>query len=345
MKTAGLVITAPGRAELQELQVPVPVGDHVVVRVELCGVCTPEQRVFRGARPQYPYWGGHELCGIVEQVCSDRQGLPEPGTRVALGLMPRCGRCEACRRGLDNHCAYVNRAAPTDGLPAGPRGFADRVAVEPYQVISLPAPLRPERVALTEPLACCLHSVHKAAPEVGETAVVLGAGTMGLLHTVLLSQAGCRVLVLDDDPDALSRAQAAGAAWTGPLTPQALAAVLELTGGWGAEMVFCSRGGDLGLQLAARLAARAARVVLFQSYPSGAELAHFAPEDVHYREVRLMGSIAQTLDDLRGAAEILALDPDRFDCLHIEVLPCGERALARSLAPDLDRVLLDFRSV
>lgn len=334
----GLIMTAPGRAELRELRVPRSGAGQVTVRIELCGVCTPEQRVFRGARPTYPYWGGHELCGIVE----DGDGTLVPGTRVAVALMRRCGECAACRRGLDNHCAYLAPAV-ADSLPPGPRGFADRVVAEPYKLFPLSPHVPPERAALTEPIACCLRSVRSAEPAPGETALVLGAGTMGLIHTVLLARLGCRVVVLDDDPGTHAPARAAGA-WQVGSWNDAAPRIEELTGGWGADAVFCTRGGAAAVALGVEAAARGGRVVLYQSIPGDPPMT-LDPNRVHYRELRIVGSIAQGAADLTAAAEVLGADAERFDCLAVETVPAarGEEALRRSVLPRVNRVLIDFR--
>ena len=343
LSVQGLIITDAGRAEHRRFDLPFDPSGQVIVRVELCGICTPEQRVFRGARATYPYWGGHELCGIVEAVPSGAP-LPGVGSRVALGLMPRCGHCRACRRGLDNHCAYLHPEPPGDG-PPGPRGFSDRVIVAPNMLFPVGPDGPPEVAALTEPVACVSRSVAMASPVAGETALVFGAGTMGLLHTALLTRAGCRVLVVSEDQRWLDQASAAGAHATHGTGDSLDAIVRDHTEGWGCDMVFCTRGGTAAVAAAIRLSARGGRIVLYQSLASDKTLP-IDINDLHYREIRLIGTIAQSSDDLRRATELLRDQPELVRSLTTEIVAAGdgENALKRALAPDVTRVLIEFRT-
>lgn len=334
-RVTGLVIPRPGHAECTEYNVHESPQRPVWVRVELCGVCTPEQRVFRGARGPYPYWGGHELCGLIESSDVDDPRVPPPGTRVAVGLMARCGGCPACRRGLDNHCAYLQPVA-TDGLPAGPRGFADRVQVAPWQVFDahgLPA----ERAALAEPLACCLHSVGRSHPVEQALSVVLGAGTMGILHTVALLHRGCRVILFDDATPATSTR-------VGPVQVQpigdAIEAVREASSGWGAEHVFVTRGGAASAELGLELVARGGSLTVFQSQSGSVQI---DLERLRSREIALLGSLAQSAADLSAALHLMRSASTPLDALPLAVLGPDAAALAAATARHGSRVLLDFR--
>lgn len=348
LETKAIVIPGPGRAELRDLTVPVTDPQTVRVRVELCGVCTPEQRVFRGAGRGYPYWGGHEISGIVESDETPYTGL-EPGTRVALGLMPRCGACAHCRRHLDNHCAYVHGAAGSRreaGL-SGPGGFATRIAVEPYKVFAYPPGVPPETVALTEPLACCLRSVRAAAPAPGDLVAIYGAGTMGRLHASLAAVAGCRVLVFDDDAGSRQAIESFDALHVGPLDPAHVAEVVrEASGGNGVAAAFCTRGGRQSIELAVRTSARGGTVVLFQSLPD-ARPVEIDVNDLHYREIRLVGTIAQTASDLAEARNFLSARTDFHRTLAVETASARdpETALRRATDPAVNRVMIDFRGL
>lgn len=335
----GLVITAPHKASLQEIEVPcLP---DVTIQVHLCGVCTPEQRVFRGTKKTYPYWGGHELCGRVESDRSSADSPLAPGTPVAIALMPRCGHCEACRRGLDNHCAYLNPT--TTNLPQGPRGFSNCITVPRYQVFPLPESVDMLTAALAEPIACSLRSVNRGVIASGETAVVIGSGTMGLLHVILLTLQGVRVLVFDNDVAGLEQARVSGADYVGSLDETMIDVVKDLTNGWGAHAVFCTRGGNTAIEWAIRIAARNGRVVLFQSILDSDNV-RLSANDLHYREVQLVGSIAQGANDFRAAISILAHHATRFNSIKRVVFSStrGEEALNCALSSQFNRVMIAF---
>ena len=117
------VIVAPGQIAIEDLPTPLVTSHGVLVAVKACGLCTLEQRIFRGVRGPHPFAGGHELSGIV---VGDRSGALE-GALVAVSRLPRCGRCEACLAGFDNLCAYL-----TDhGQVGGPGGLSTLVATHP----------------------------------------------------------------------------------------------------------------------------------------------------------------------------------------------------------------------
>lgn len=340
--TDAILIDRPHSARLTHLRPSRTNENNLLARVELCGVCTPEQRIFRGAKQTYPYWGGHEVSAIVER--SDNSTL-NAGSRIAVALMPRCGHCEACRRGLDNHCAYLHPTPVTDGLPCGPRGFSSVVEVAPYQAISFPHEIGSETVALTEPIACCLRSITQASVRAGDLVSVFGCGTMGRLHAALLSRMGCRVLVADDDAGFRSAAEVLVGLAAPPLPVDDVPAVVnEMSWGEGARAAFCTRGGAVAVGTALRTAARKGVIVLYQSLPASPTI-EINLNEIHYREIQVIGTIAQSLRDLQNARDVIVRDPSIRDCISIETLSFSDPmvALHRAISPEINRVMIDFR--
>jgi L-iditol 2-dehydrogenase len=339
----GVVITGPREVGRERLVVDLPGAEYVKVAVRSCGLCTWEQRVYRGAKPTYPFWGGHELSGTVEDVETRQPTLLSRGDRVALALLRRCGHCELCKRGLDNHCVYV-RPEPRGTLPPGPRGLSDYIYVPLYQVFRLHPNAPFEMGTLVEPLACVLRSVDRAAVGVSDVAVVLGAGTMGLIHTALLRLRGCRVIVLDDDETTHRNARAAGADLVLPSRhPAILDEIRRATDGRGADAIFCVRGGVQGIELALTLAARGGRLVLFQSIRD-ADRVRVSANDVHYREVSVIGTISQGLSDFQRAADLVSQQPELLSFLVTESMSAEQvrAAFERAVGPDAHRVMISF---
>jgi L-iditol 2-dehydrogenase len=321
--TRGVLVHSPRQVALAHLPLEgAEERDRLEVLVEACGLCTWEQRVYKGDRKTYPFWGGHELCGVLAD-----SGRPLPdglaaGDRVAVALMRRCGHCRHCRRGASNHCAYVN-PAPVGAGPRGPRGLSDRLFVEPYQVASLGRAVSPARGTLVEPLACALRSVQRAAPRLGERALVLGAGTMGLLHAALLAPLTERLVVAD---------QEAVVGWMSgqPFELAAVEALRALGDGGldhsGFDIIFCTRGGPDWISLALKLADRGGRVVLYQSIPRDDTL-RCSANLIHYRELTILGTISQTMDDFAAAAALIRSRPALLDGIKVQEYlaeDCGE---------------------
>jgi L-iditol 2-dehydrogenase len=344
MRVTGLIIPRAGHVEGERLEVSDAAADELVVRVAACGLCTWEQRVFRGAKPTYPFWGGHEVCGVVEESGPDAREDLLPGDFVALALMRRCGACHACRRGLDNHCAYLRPEVNDDSLPRGPRGLSDRLVVPAYQAVRLDSLVGWRRGTLIEPLACSLRSVRRSGVTTGDEAVVIGGGTLGALHTAALAAAGVRVLVCDLDGRAGDQMKRAGASLCLSGTPEEVtAAILEECGAGGVSAVFCTRGGPAWIEAAVRMCRRDGTVVLFQSV-RGEDRISFSANDLHYREIRVIGSISQRLEDFVQAAALVKLRPQILDCISTESFSHEQarEAFRRSVENCVNRVLVTF---
>ncbi|MFQ5895286.1 MAG: alcohol dehydrogenase catalytic domain-containing protein, partial [Nitrospinota bacterium] len=123
MKAA--VLTALGAFSIEEREPPEVEAGGVRVRVEACGVCPSDVRVFRHghARVRLPHVLGHEVAGVVEEVGEGTQGC-RPGDRVSLVPRISCGQCSACRKDLYSHCPH----ARTVGFDL-PGGFAEQVLI------------------------------------------------------------------------------------------------------------------------------------------------------------------------------------------------------------------------
>jgi threonine dehydrogenase-like Zn-dependent dehydrogenase len=199
------VIQGPRDAVLAEAPLPHRPPGAYLVAVRACALCTWEQRVHRGATPQYPFAGGHEIGGAI--VAGPDGGLPA-GTLVAVSRLPRCGRCVACTSGLDNLCAYLTPSGGGDG----PGGLAEYLVADERDVAPLPDARTPAEAALVEPLACVLNSLAVARVERGSRLAVVGNGFMGVLHARAAAARGAEAVLHDTGPAPAGLEHA----WSGP---------------------------------------------------------------------------------------------------------------------------------
>ena len=247
MKAA--VLHGPRTFRVEQRSVPEAGPGEVLVRVRAAGICGTDYRIWTGDRPvQYPLVPGHEFIGDVAAV---GRGVTRVavGDRVAVEPNWGCGRCDLCRAGSGNLC-LARTAVGIDR--AG--GFAE-LAVLPEQACwSAPAGVPDERLLFTEPLAVVLRAVGRAAPQAGESAAVLGAGTLGLLALQLLRRAGCRVLVIGRTARRLELARALGAdvvvATEGAAGADPVAAARGLSGRDGVDLVIEAAGTAAAVELA-----------------------------------------------------------------------------------------------
>src|SRR5689334_25139804 len=117
------VFTGPRQIDVREVEVPSPRARQVLVRTRAVGLCTFEQRLYRGSAPDsYPFRGGHEVAGEVVEIGPQAMTDARPGDIVSLALLTRCGTCYYCRRGMDNLCVHniTNTTAPDTVQIPGP---------------------------------------------------------------------------------------------------------------------------------------------------------------------------------------------------------------------------------
>ena len=179
------VIRKPGSILVEERPRPAPDSDQVLVKPLACGVCGTDLAVLDGRRRvNYPYVPGHEAIAVVEGWGAKVRGL-QRGQTVALNPNCPCGECFHCRRGAPNLCENLNaEGCKSNGC------FAEYACVRAGMVHVLPPCLPANAGVLTEPLSCALHAFKLAGLYPGQSALVVGGGTMGLLLLQLARHAG-----------------------------------------------------------------------------------------------------------------------------------------------------------
>ncbi|MBI4317985.1 MAG: alcohol dehydrogenase catalytic domain-containing protein [Chloroflexi bacterium] len=341
------VIVAPGRVEIAEAPVPVPGPHQVLVRVKACGICTMDQRLFTG-RDQtglYPMLAGHEVAGIVESVGPGVLAKVVPGDHVSLGLdnLNRCHQCEACRRGYDNLCDSVLWLNRSGGEPVGPGGFAEYLVADGHRIFRVADDLAFAEAALAEPLACVLRSVRKAQIRPGDVVVIVGAGTMGLLHLMLAKRALATVVISEIIPARAAKARDLGADFVvDPAHEDFAARIQEITSGHGADVTFVAVGLASVVEDAVRVAAKAGRVHCFASvHPRGTTVS-LDPNLFHGREITLTGTVGQDHEDMLRSVALLSSKALDLKPLITKVYPLQQatRAFEHTIKPDSYRVVL-----
>lgn len=257
-----LEVQAPGQFGIRERPEPTPGPGEALLRPLAVGICGSDREIVQGTRPapyvRYPIVPGHEWTAEVVALGPGTQQLA-PGDYVAVEGLNSCRVCPACRQGRTNLCQQYDEFGFTrDG------GLAERVVARADLLHPFRHTLAPEHAALTEPAACALHGVDAVAPQPGETVVVIGPGTIGLLGVALfaLYHPG-RLMVVGRSARNRELALALGA--TDFLTgspEQITSAVHGLTDGAGADIVYEAAGHAGGVPLALSLARRGGRIAL-----------------------------------------------------------------------------------
>lgn len=203
------VVVHPGHIAIEQAEIPSPGPAEVLVRSVVSGVCGSDTHAAHGRHPfvSLPYHPGHEVVGVVEAVGSAVSTLVI-GDRVTAEPDLPCWHCKMCTTGRQNLCENLRFFGC--GYEQG--GMADYFTLPANRLHTVPDSLDFRAASLIEPLSTPVHAVRIAGDVTGRTAVVLGAGTIGLLLLSVLRARGVgRVVVTDPLADKRERATALGA--------------------------------------------------------------------------------------------------------------------------------------
>jgi len=186
---------------------------EVLVRVRACGICGSDVHGMDGStgRRHPPIIMGHEAAGVIAEVGKQVEGW-KTGDRVTFDSTISCGSCWFCQRGLVNLCDHrrVLGVSCEDYRQHG--AFAEFVALPHRILYRLPDSVSFEQAAMVEPVSVAVHAVERTPVSLGDTAVVMGVGMIGLLVVQALRVAGCgKIIAVDLEPQKLKLALALGA--------------------------------------------------------------------------------------------------------------------------------------
>jgi 2-desacetyl-2-hydroxyethyl bacteriochlorophyllide A dehydrogenase len=302
------VMPHANKIEIREVPIPEIAENEVLVKVQAVGICTWEQKYYNGINgsdSDFPFLGGHEICGTVEKVGLKVAQKLEIGDKVVVASMTRCGECNNCRRGYDNQCENSSSESRISGY-VGPAGFSQYFAAKGYEIYKVPNDTDPAIGALAEPLACVNHSIDMGKLEIGDYALILGGGIMGLLHVLLAKQRGATVIISEPDEQRRKKALESGASYAiNPLEENLNETIMNITSGRGVEAVFFTAGGKRALEDGITSLAKRGTLVVYGS-TSSKDIISFDPKIFHYREIHITGVISHTKNSFRKAAEIIS---------------------------------------
>lgn len=336
-----LVLSEYKRLDVREVPEP-RVGERdVLVRVRACGICGSDVHGYDGSsgRRLPPVVMGHEAAGEVARVGSSVKGST-PGDRVTFDSTVSCGLCDYCRQGRWNLCDARRVLGVSCGDYRQEGAFAEYVAVPEHIVYRLPDALSFEHAAMVEPVSVAVHAVARA-PMPARAAVVVGAGTIGLLVIQALRAAGTeRVFAVDVDEGKLALARRMGAdVALNPGGVDVPAEVRRLTGG-GADVALECVGATEPIKTAVASVRKGGSVVLVGNISPAIQLPLQA---VVTGEMTLLGTCASSGEYPR-AIELLRSGQIDVRPLITEVAPLdeGPRMFDRLYArePGLMKVIL-----
>jgi (R,R)-butanediol dehydrogenase / meso-butanediol dehydrogenase / diacetyl reductase len=280
---------------------PDPPGPGMVrIDVAYTGICGTDLHIAHGAmdhRVSVPAVIGHEMSGRIGEVGAGVEGWAV-GDPVTVMPLAWCGQCPACLAGHSHVCHRLVFIG-IDSTGAMQNSWTVPAGV----LVRLPADLPLDEAALIEPTAVAVHDVRRSRLAVGEYAVVIGAGPVGLLIAKVAQAAGADVLVLELDPHRRAVAATLGLSTVDPAGTDVAQLVRDRTGGAGAAVAFEVSGSASGVRAASDVLAVRGRLVVVAIHPKGCEV------DLHrvfWRELELIGVRVYERADFEEAVRLVA---------------------------------------
>ena len=294
---------------IEEVEKPEISENEILMRVKAAMICASDLRSYNygDGRMKLPRILGHEVAGEVEEVGSRVKDF-RSGMKLTLNPNIFCGRCIFCVTGRHELCDERRALGfDVDG------GFAEYLVI-PYEsvktgaVCEVPESLSYEEAALIEPISCCLHAQILVKVTPGETVTIIGAGPMGIMHTMMAKALGAsNVIVSEISESRLKTATDFGADMVvNPVKKDFVSKVLEITEGSGADVVIVAVGVQSALEQAFGVVRKGGRVSFFAGLPRGKENVALNANNIHYKETLVSGSFASTPHEFHQTVKLVA---------------------------------------
>jgi threonine dehydrogenase-like Zn-dependent dehydrogenase len=308
-----LVWEAPRRMVMGDWAEPSAAPGEVVIAVAFAGICGSDLGGYLGhnALRIPPLVMGHEFSGTIVSVGDGVPDRLKAGQSVTCNPMLSCGACAHCRAGLPHLCTHRSLIGAHR-----PGAFAARVAAPAEAVFALPDTVGLREGALIEPVAVGMRIGKLAGNLSGKSALVIGAGPIGLLALQALRLRGATTIVVSDiDPARLAMAGELGAEVIDARSDDLMARVRSITGGLGVDMTVDAVG-SAETRTQAVAATRSAGLVLLSGLHE--EASAFPASEVIRREISVKGAFCYSREDFAAGIDAVAAGTMRLDPWVVE---------------------------
>lgn len=269
---------------------PVPACDEVLIRVKACAICGSDIHGMQGGsgRRVPPIIMGHEASGVIEQL-GGKSNVWRPGDRVTFDSTEFCGVCHECKRGRTNLCQNRRIVGVSCADYKKDGAMAEYLTVKARALYRIPDGVTFEEACLTGPLAVATHAVRISPLREGDTALVIGSGTIGLMTVLAAKARGAGTVILSGRREPrlrLAEKLGADAAFASDF-PDTIHLLQQRTGGRGADVVFDAVGSEASIQTAFQAVCNGGAIVMIGNNQPAVP---FPLQECIVRQISLLGS-------------------------------------------------------
>ena len=328
------VITLPNPDSLS------PAPHEVLLRLQYVGFCGSDLNTYLGKNPmvRMPVIPGHEVGAVIEKIGSQVPEGLKPGMVVTVNPYTNCGKCASCRNGRVNACQH------NQTLGVQRNGAMCEYIALPWEKVIPAGLLTPLTCALIEPMSVGFHAVSRAQVTDIDVVLVIGCGMVGMGAVVRAVQRGATVVAADIDDQKLALAHEMGAAYTiNTLTDDVHARLLEITSGFGPDVVIEAVGSVATYQMAVDEVAFTGRVICIGYAKSEVS---FQTKYFVQKELDIRGSRNAQPSDFRAVIHYLERGTCPVDALVSRIVKPEEAEAAMKQWAErpgrVFRILVDF---
>lgn len=323
-----------------EVEEPQMKSNEVLLRLQYVGFCGSDLSTYLGKNPmvKMPVIPGHEVGAVIEKVGADVPDGLKPGMVVTVNPYTNCGKCASCRNGRVNACQH------NETLGVQRNGAMRTMIALPWEKVIPAGLLTPRTCALIEPMSVGFHAVSRAQVTDIDVVFVIGCGMVGMGAVVRSVQRGATVVAADIDDEKLALARQMGASYTiNTLTEDARQRLMEMTSGFGPDVVIEAVGNPHTYQMAVDEVAFTGRVICIGYAKSEVS---FQTKFFVQKELDIRGSRNAQPSDFRAVIHYLEKGQCPVDALISNVVKPEDAPEAMSQWAEnpgkVFRILVDF---
>jgi len=322
-----LIYAGPKQAIVKEVPDPTPKEGAVKIDVKYCGICGSDIGIYLGTHPRAkaPLVFGHEFIGTV---ATDGKKFKK-GDRVAAFPLLSCGKCLACRTGNSHVCNTLGLIGiDVDG------GICESIYVDEDVLFKLPEDVSDRAAVTVEPLAVIIRAVHQIKFQALESAVIIGAGPIGILTGIVLKNIGAsKIFISDINEKRLELAKELGLNTVNSSKENLKDIVKAATDGEGCDVLFECSGSEAAAMDMTEITRVQGRICMVSVHkqPHKVDL-----RQLNFKEQLIIGTRVYTKEEFRQAVDYCKVLEKDLEKIVTHIVPLRESDKAFDLIADMN---------